>query len=58
LSLSDAAHANKPARTDIVERLASGDPAALARCISLMETGGAGADRIHRASFPKPARPR
>jgi LAO/AO transport system kinase len=56
LSLSDAVHANNPARTDIVERLASGDPAALARCISLMETGGAAADRIYLRIVAKTGR--
>jgi LAO/AO transport system kinase len=49
LSLSDKAAARKlPAGPDIVARLMAGDPAALARCISVMEGGGAAADRIHR----------
>jgi LAO/AO transport system kinase len=44
-----AAAAGKPRLADdIVDRLAAGDPAALARCISVMESGGAVADRIHR----------
>lgn len=48
-SLSDTA-AKRPvvAAGDIVDRLVAGDAAALARCISLMESGGAAADRIHR----------
>src|SRR5579863_3838228 len=33
---------------DILDRLAAGDAATLARCISLMETGGPAADLIHR----------
>jgi LAO/AO transport system kinase len=49
LSLSDTAAASKAlAAEDIVDKLAAGDPAALARCISLMENGGPAADRIHR----------
>ena len=49
LSLSDAAAARKPpAAEDIVDKLIAGDPAALARCISVMESGGPTADRIHR----------
>jgi LAO/AO transport system kinase len=50
MSLSDNATARRlPAAADIVGRLVAGDPAALARCISLMESGGAAADRIHRS---------
>jgi LAO/AO transport system kinase len=56
LSSSDAARANSPERTDIVARLSAGDPAALARCISLMESGGAAADRIHRRIVPNAGR--
>jgi LAO/AO transport system kinase len=49
LSWSDAAGAGEPrAARDIVEQLAAGDAAALARCISLMEAGGAAADRAYR----------
>ncbi|HEY7945040.1 MAG TPA: methylmalonyl Co-A mutase-associated GTPase MeaB, partial [Casimicrobiaceae bacterium] len=40
----------------MVERLCAGDPAALARCISLMETGSAAADRIHRRIVAKTGR--
>jgi LAO/AO transport system kinase len=56
LSLSDTAREKNPTSSDIVERLAAGDPAALARCISLMETGSAAADRIHRRIVPKTGR--
>jgi LAO/AO transport system kinase len=46
---SDAAAAGKPPPAEgIVDKLIAGDPAALARCISLMESGGPAADRIHR----------
>jgi len=38
---------------DLVDRLTAGDPSALARCISLMERGGAAADRIHRRVCPR-----
>jgi LAO/AO transport system kinase len=55
LSLSDAARVSSTS-SDIVERLCAGDPAALARCISLMETGGAAADRIHRHIVAKTGR--
>jgi LAO/AO transport system kinase len=48
-SLSDAARASKqPATGDIFDKLTAGDPAALARCISLLEAGGAASDRIYR----------
>ena len=56
LSLSDAAGASKPALEDLVDRLCAGEPAALARCISLMESGGAAADRIHRRIATKVGR--
>jgi LAO/AO transport system kinase len=56
LSLSDAARPNNPASSDIVERLCAGDPAALARCISLMETGSGAADHIHRRIVPMTGR--
>ena len=38
---------------DLVDRLTAGDPSALARCISLMERGGAAADRIYRRVCPR-----
>ncbi len=56
LSLSDAAGASKPALEDLVDRLCAGEPAALARCISLMESGSAAADRIHRRIATKVGR--
>ena len=36
------------AADDIIDKLAAGDAAALARCITLMENGGATADLLHR----------
>jgi LAO/AO transport system kinase len=50
LSLSEPAGASDLAAApdDLISKLRTGDPAALARCITLMETGGAIADRIHR----------
>ncbi len=50
LSLSKTAPAREAPATsaDILDRLAAGDPATLAKCISLMETGGAAADLVHR----------
>ena len=56
MSLSDAARPNNPASADIVERLCAGDPGALARCISVMETGGRAADHIHRRIVAKTGR--
>ena len=56
LSLSDAAGASKPALEDLVDRLCAGEPAALARCISLMESGSTAADRIHRRIATKVGR--
>jgi LAO/AO transport system kinase len=49
-SLPERAAAGGPpdARDDIVDKLAAGDPVALARCITLVETGGATADLLHR----------
>jgi predicted ATPase len=41
---------------DLVDRLAAGDPSALARCISLMERGSAAADLIHRRICPRVGR--
>jgi LAO/AO transport system kinase len=41
---------------NFVERLAAGDPSVLARCISLMERGGAAADVIHRRICPRVGR--
>jgi LAO/AO transport system kinase len=50
LSLSDTTTpaSKPPPAEDIVDKLAAGDAAALARCISVMETGGPAGDRIHR----------
>jgi LAO/AO transport system kinase len=49
LSLSRPAPASgPPAAAEIIGKLTAGDPAALARCITLMESGGPIADRIHR----------
>jgi LAO/AO transport system kinase len=49
LSLSRPASASgPPAAAEIIDKLTAGDPAALARCITLMESGGPIADRIHR----------
>lgn len=58
LSLSEPATANEPARApdDIIDKLAAGDPAALARCITLMESGGPTADSIHRRVCAKAGR--
>jgi LAO/AO transport system kinase len=36
------------ARDDMIDKIAAGDPAALARCITLMEGGGPAADLVHR----------
>ena len=48
-SLSEpAAKRQPPAHDDMIGRLAAGDPAALAKCITLMESGGETADLIHR----------
>jgi len=41
---------------DFIERLAAGDASTLARCITLMERGGAAADRIHRRICPRVGR--
>ena len=47
--LSETATARQPpAPDDLISKLVAGDPAALARCITLMETGGETADLIHR----------
>ncbi len=50
LSSSKAAPAREaPASSDdILDRLAAGDAATLAKCISLMEAGGPAADLVHR----------
>jgi len=56
LSSSDAAGVSKPALEDLTDRLCAGEPAALARCISLMESGGSAADRIHRRIVTKVGR--
>jgi GTPase len=56
-SLSETATARQPpAAGDIVRRLAAGDPAALAKCITLMESGGETADLIHRRVCAKAGR--
>jgi LAO/AO transport system kinase len=58
LSLSEPAPAREaPASSDdILDRLAAGDAATLAKCISLMETGGPAADLIHRRVCAKAGR--
>jgi len=56
-SLSETATARQPpAADDIVGRLAAGDPAALAKCITLMESGGETANLIHRRVCAKAGR--
>ncbi len=56
-SLSEtAATRQPPAAGDIVRRLAAGDPAALAKCITLMESGGETANLIHRRVCAKAGR--
>ena len=48
-SLSESsAKREAPAPDDMIGKLAAGDPAALAKCITLMESGGETADLIHR----------
>ncbi len=48
-SLSEPAAARQPpAVDDIISKLAAGDPTVLAKCITLMESGGEVADLIHR----------
>jgi len=42
------ADAPPPARDDLIGKLAAGDPATLARCITLMESGGTNADRVYQ----------
>jgi LAO/AO transport system kinase len=58
LSLSDATTAADKPRLgeDIVDKLAAGDAAALARCISVIDGGGPAADRIHRRICAKVGR--
>ncbi len=58
LSWSDttAAAIKPPPAEDIVDRLSAGDAAALARCISIMESGDVAADRIHRRICAKVGR--
>jgi LAO/AO transport system ATPase len=58
LSLSERATASEPppAPDDIIDKLAAGDPAALARCITLMGSGGPTADCIHRRVCAKAGR--
>ncbi len=50
LSLSEPAHANEPPpmHDDVVDKLIAGDAPTLARCITLMETGGPTADLVHQ----------
>ena len=50
LSLSEPAHAREPPpmRDDVVDKLIAGDAPTLARCITLMETGGPTADLLHQ----------
>ncbi len=56
-SLSESAAARQPsAADDIVGRLAAGDAKALAKCITLMESGGEIADLIHRRVCAKAGR--
>jgi LAO/AO transport system kinase len=57
-SLSEPAPARDPRPTpdDFIDKLAEGDPSTLARCISLMERGGAAADLIHRRICPRVGR--
>jgi LAO/AO transport system kinase len=52
LSLSETA----PAADDIIDKLAAGDAATLAKCISLMEAGGPAADAVHRRICGKTGR--
>jgi LAO/AO transport system kinase len=54
LSSSETAAPARPG--DLLDRLGHGDAAALARCISLIEGGGATADRIHRRACAKVGR--
>jgi LAO/AO transport system kinase len=56
-SLSEIAAARQPPTADdILDRLAAGDSAALAKCITLMESGGEVADLIHRRVCAKAGR--
>jgi LAO/AO transport system kinase len=45
-----------PAADDLIDRLVAGDPAALARCITLMESGAPAADVVHRRVCAKVGR--
>jgi LAO/AO transport system kinase len=60
LSLSERAAAagasEPPAADDIIDKLAAGDAATLAKCITLMENGGATADVLHRRICAKVGR--
>jgi LAO/AO transport system kinase len=58
LSLSERAAASDPlaALDEIIDKIAAGDPATLAKCITLMESGGATADLIHRRICAKVGR--
>ena len=58
LSPSEQAQRGKsrPTHDDFIDRLAAGDPSTLARCITLMERGGAAADLIYRRICPRVGR--
>lgn len=47
---------SRPTHDDFIDRLAAGDPSRLARCITLMERGGAAADLIYRRICPRVGR--
>ena len=47
---------SRPTHDDFIHRLAAGDPSTLARCITLMERGGAAADLIYRRICPRVGR--
>ena len=47
---------SRPTHDDFIDRLAAGDPSTLARCITLMERGGAAADLIYRRICPRVGR--
>ena len=56
-SLSEPAAARQPPAVDgIISKLAAGDPTVLAKCITLMESGGEVADLIHRRVCAKAGR--
>jgi putative protein kinase ArgK-like GTPase of G3E family len=47
---------SRPTHDDFIDRLAAGDRSRLARCITLMERGGAAADLIYRRICPRVGR--